>query len=89
MAHDKLERASEELYAAAAVAAANSKERERLERQADQFANLAETGTDHGRLARHENALREIKAAAGDEVSEHVEDAMDAITAYRETLDGV
>lgn len=89
MAHEQLERASEELYAAAAAAAADSKERERLERQADQFATLADRGTDHGRLARHENALREIKTGAGDEVGERIEAAMDAITAYRETLEGV
>jgi hypothetical protein len=89
MAHDQLERASEELYAAAAAAVANSKERERLEGQADQFATLADRGPDHGRLARHENALREIKAAADDDVSERIEAAMDAITAYRETLEGV
>lgn len=87
MAHDELERASEKLRAAAE--AASGDERERLERQADQFATLAETGTDHGRLARHENTLREIRAATGETAAEHVEAAMDAITAYRETLDGV
>lgn len=87
MAHDELERASEKLRAAAE--AASGDERERLERQADQFVTLAETGTDHGRLARHENTLREIRAAADETVVEHIEAAMDAITAYRETLDGV
>lgn len=87
MAHEELQRASEELRAAAE--AADGEERERLDRQADQFATLAERGTDHGRLARHENALRELKASAGDDAVEHIEAAMEAITAYRSTLDGV
>jgi hypothetical protein len=87
MAHEELTRACEERRAAAE--AADGEERERLDRQADQFAELAERGTDHGRLARHENALREIEAASGEDVVEHIEAAMDAITAYRETLEGV
>jgi hypothetical protein len=87
MGHEQLQRASDELRAAADLA--DGDERERLERQADQFATLAETGTDHGRLARHENALREIRAVTSDEAGDHVSEAMEAITAYRETLDGV
>ena len=87
MVHEKLQRASEELRAAAE--AAEGEEQERLEGQAEAFAKLAERGADHGRLARHENALREIKAASSDGTVEHVEAAMAAITAYRETLDGV
>jgi hypothetical protein len=87
MAHEELRRASEKLRAAAEVA--DGEERERLERQANQFADLAERGTDHGRLARHENALREVQAATNEDVGRHIEAAMDAITAYRETLDGV
>jgi hypothetical protein len=87
MVHEELQRASEELQAAAEVA--DGEERERLEGQAEAFAKLAESGTDHGRLARHENALREIKAATGEAVGERVDAAMASITAYRETLDGV
>jgi len=87
MAHEQLQRVSDELDAAAELAAGD--ERDRLERQAEQFAKLAETGADHGRLARHENALREIKSATGDEVGERIDEAMDAITAYRETIEGV
>ncbi|AZH24053.1 DUF7553 family protein [Haloplanus aerogenes] len=87
MAHEQLQRASDELTAAAELAAGD--ESDRLERQAEQFANLAETGADHGRLARHENALREIKAATDDDVNERIDAAMDAITAYRETIEGV
>lgn len=87
MAHEQLERASEELQAAAE--AADGEERDRLEGQAESFAELAEHGADHGRLARHENALREIKAATDETVGEHVDAAMASITAYRETLEGV
>jgi len=87
MAHEPLQRASEELRAAAE--AATGDERDRLDRQADQFAKLAETGADHGRLARHENALREVEAATDGEAAERIEAAMDAITAYRETIEGV
>lgn len=87
MTASALERASDELDAA--VELAGSEHRDRLTTQADQLAELAETGTDHGRLARHENALREIKAASGDDVGARIDAAMDAITAYRETLEGV
>lgn len=87
MAHDQLQRASDELRAAADLA--DGEERDRLERQADQFETLAETGADHGRLARHENALREIRAATGEDVGEHVAAAMEEISAYRETIEGV
>jgi len=87
MAHEELQRASEELQVAAE--AADGEERERLEGQAESFAKLAEHGADHGRLARHENALREIKAATDEAVGEHVDAAMASITAYRETLEGV
>jgi hypothetical protein len=84
---EQLELVSDELAAAAELA--DGDERDRLERQAEQFADLAETGADHGRLARHENTLREIKAATGDEVGERIDAAMEAITAYRETIEGV
>ncbi|WP_251328995.1 DUF7553 family protein [Haloplanus pelagicus] len=87
MAQSGLQRASHELDAAAELASGD--ERDRLERQAEQLAKLAEIGTDHGRLARHENALREITAATDADVGERIEAAMDAISEYRETLDGV
>jgi len=87
MTVSELERASDELDAAAELTDGDG--RERLATQADHLAELAETGADHGRLARHENTLREIKAASSDDVADHVDAAMDAITAYRETLEGV
>ncbi|WP_299334742.1 DUF7553 family protein [Haloplanus sp.] len=87
MPHERLESASEELHAA--VESADGEQRDRLERQADQLAALAETGADHGRLARHENTLREVKTKADDDVAARIAAAMDAITAYRETIEGV
>jgi hypothetical protein len=89
MTRPQLQRASDELDAAANLAAGDAKER--LDYQADQLATLAtrESETDHGRLARHTNALRELAAEAEGEVADHVEAAMEAISAYRETLDGV
>jgi hypothetical protein len=87
MTVSELDSASDELDAAADLADGDA--RERLTTQADQLAALAETGADHGRLARHENTLREVKAEAGDDVAARIDAAMDAITAYRETIEGV
>jgi hypothetical protein len=87
MSRDNLRRASEELRAAADLT--DGDERNRLDRQADQLADLADTGADHGRLARHENALRELAAATGPDAGERIDAAMAAIRAYRETVEGV
>lgn len=90
MTREQLRTASEELRMASEGAATPEMER-RLHDQSNQFATLAtaEHGPDHGRLARHLNALKEIREEAGDEVTEHVEKAEEAITAYRETVEGV
>ena len=53
MAHEELQRASEELQVAAE--AADGEERERLEGQAEAFAKLAEQGADHGLLGKGAN----------------------------------
>ena len=89
MSREDLQAASKHLKAAAEAAEGDA--RERLHEQSDQFARLAdrEHGPDHGRLARHESILDDVAAAEGGEVAEHVEDALDAIHAYRETLPGV
>lgn len=60
----------------------------RAREQADTLAALAdrERGPDHGRLARHENALTELREATG---SEGVTEALDGIRRYREDLPGV
>lgn len=83
----ELEHASEELTAAAELT--DGDERERLEQQAEHLSNLAETGADHGRLARHTNALHELEDATGAEAGEHIDAAMTAIRNYRETIEGV
>ncbi|QKY20637.1 hypothetical protein B4589_009695 [Halolamina sp. CBA1230] len=90
MPREKLQTASEELRKAA-ESATDSDLQERLHEQSDQFAQLAtaDRGPDQGRLARHLNALSEIRDAASEEVASHVDDAEEAITAYRETVGGV
>lgn len=64
---------------------------ERLEKQASQFEDLstADRGPDHGRLAKHEHVLTEIIEENPDDVAEPVEDALESVRAYRETVDGV
>ncbi|MFB6109177.1 MAG: hypothetical protein ABEJ82_10140 [Haloplanus sp.] len=89
MAREPLQRASDELTAAAELA--DGKTRERLETQADQLAALAtrESGPDHGRLARHMNALHELESDTDGEVRDHVVAARKAVSDYRETVEGV
>jgi len=61
---------------------------ERAREQADSLAALAdrERGPDHGRLARHENALTELREATG---SEAVVEALEGVRRYREDVPGV
>ena len=87
MSREHLRRASDELREAAGHAAGD--ERERLDGQADQLADLAGTGADHGRLARHENVLRELASATDGEASDRIDAALSAIRDYRETIEGV
>jgi hypothetical protein len=86
---EHLRRASQHLKAAAEVA--DDEDRERLHEQSDQFARLAERerGPDHGRLARHERVIDDVATSANDDVASHVEDALERIHAYRETIEGV
>lgn len=86
---DHLRRASEELRAAAEAAEGDA--RQRLHEQSEALADLAarERGPDHGRLARHERAIEDAAADAGETVTDHVEAALEAIHAYRETVEGV
>ena len=90
MTREKLQTASEELRKASEAAADEERTR-RLHEQSTQFARLAtaDSGPDHGRLARHLNALSEMREEAGENVAEHIDAAEEAITAYRETVDGV
>jgi hypothetical protein len=90
MTREQLRTASEALRTASDGAADPAIQR-RLHDQSTQFATLAtaDHGPDHGRLARHLNALNEIREDAGEEVSERIDAAEEAIIAYRETVEGV
>ncbi|NHN43515.1 hypothetical protein G9C85_18000 [Halorubellus sp. JP-L1] len=90
MTHGNLERASD-LIAEAADAATHEDAESRLRKQAEEFATHAESerGPDHGRLARHERILTEIAEAEGGTVASKIDEAIDAVRAYRETIDGV
>lgn len=71
--------------------AADGEAAERLTKKADAFAEAAAEGKtlDHGTLARHEHGLREIADDEGGDVADHIDAAMDAITEYRSTVEGV
>ncbi|NHX37016.1 MULTISPECIES: DUF7553 family protein [Halolamina] len=90
MPREQLQTASEELRQASA-AASDAEAQRRLYDLSDQFATLAsaDSGPDHGRLARHLNALTELREGAGEDVTTHIDAAEEAITAYRETVEGV
>jgi hypothetical protein len=90
MTREELRTASDELRKASEGATDPDLKR-RLHDQSTQFATLAtaDHGPDHGRLARHLNALNEMREEAGDDVAAHIEAAEEAITAYRETVEGV
>lgn len=90
MGYEHLQRASE-LIESAADAATDDDATERLRTQAEEFATHAESdrGPDHGRLARHERILVDVADAEGGTVAENVDEAIDAVHAHRETIDGV
>ncbi|MFC6827093.1 DUF7553 family protein [Halopelagius fulvigenes] len=89
MAHEELQTASDELRAAAEAASGDLQSR--LYDQSNQLADLAaaERGPDHGRLARHMNALTEIAEETDGEVKERVESAYDHVKEYRSGVSGV
>lgn len=89
MGRDTLSEAADALERAADAAVDEAAER--LRRQADQLASLAEAdrGPDHGRLARHQEAIRELKAEVDDEVDALIDEAYARINEYRSTLEGV
>ncbi|MDF9747632.1 DUF7553 family protein [Natrinema salsiterrestre] len=90
MTRDELENAAESL-ADAAAAADDDEARDRLENQATKFEDYAtaDRGPDHGQLARHEHILHDIADEEGGDVADHVDDALEAITEFRSTLEGV
>jgi len=62
----------------------------RLRDQADALGELAdaERGPDHGRVARHQQKLREIGGDAA-EVEDRIDRANALLNEYRETVEGV
>ncbi|QLD84515.1 hypothetical protein HWV23_01920 [Natronomonas halophila] len=86
---DHLEDAADALRQASD--AADGEAAERLTKKADSFEEAAaEAKTlDHGTLARHEHGLREVSDDEGGAVADHVDDALEAITEYRSTVEGV
>jgi hypothetical protein len=80
-------RAASDALGAAAESMADA-HAERAREQADALAALAdrERGPDHGRLARHENALTELQEATG---SDGVTEALAHVRRYREDVPGV
>lgn len=89
MAREELDKAAEALWQA--VNAATGELRDKLEAQAEQVATLAdrERGPDHGRLDRHQHALKRIREDAGEEVDGYVQRANELLEKYRETVEGV
>lgn len=89
MTQSDLQRVADSLEEAA-KATKQETARERLQKQSSQFSNLADSkaGADHGKLARHEHILTEI-AEDAPETSDYIDDALGAIRAYRETIEGV
>lgn len=86
---EHLEDAAESLRQASD--AADGEESDRLTAQAEKFETAAAEGKtlDHGTLARHEHTLREIADDVGSDAADRIDAAMDAITDYRSTVEGV
>lgn len=87
---EELSTASDRLESAAEDASSDDA-RERLTDLAGQLDTLAarDQDPDHGRLARIESALDEVQSEESDAVAAAVEDALDDIHAFRETIEGV
>jgi hypothetical protein len=64
---------------------------ERLRDLADQLHTLAdrERGPDHGRIARIENIIGEVREEIGDAAAEELDRCHEEVVRYRETVEGV
>jgi hypothetical protein len=51
--------------------------------------STADRGPDHGRLARIQTALDEIQTEVDDEGATAIDEALEKVVAYRETVEGV
>jgi hypothetical protein len=90
MPRDALRRASDRVRRASELVDDESTQ-ERLYDQSDQLAWLAtrDEEPDHGRLAKHMNALYELADELDGEAAERVTDAREAVAAFRESVEGV
>lgn len=89
MTREELATASDLLESAADSASGDAADR--LTDVAGQLDRLstADRGPDHGRLARIQNTLGEVKGDVDDATVATIEDALEEIVAYRETVDGI
>jgi hypothetical protein len=80
-----------DLLASAAEDASDTEAQETLSNLSDQLDRLADSdhGPDHGRLAHIKAKLEDIQARESDAVAVTIEDALDEIHAFRETIEGV
>ncbi|WP_276272735.1 DUF7553 family protein [Haloarcula litorea] len=90
MARDELADASDHLESAADETDSDAAA-ERLGELADQLDRLAtaDRGPDHGRLARIQSAIDEVRSGDGADVAEALDAADDRIDDYRADLEGV
>ena len=90
MTREELARASQ-LLVSAAESTTDGDDSERLSDLVDQLDRLSEAdeGPDHGRLARIENALRELEESTGEETAIVIEDAHEHVKEYRSDVPGV
>jgi hypothetical protein len=88
MSREALQQAADAARTAAKTAPEDA---DRLEEIAGQIESRAEgdRGPDHGRMARWQNALSEVKADVSGDASDAIDDAKAAISEYRETVEGV
>lgn len=89
MVREELQAASQALRDAAV--ATDGELEERLYEQSNQLAETAarEQDPDHGRLARHTNALQDILDDTEGEARDGVERAIEHVESYREGVEGV
>lgn len=89
MVREQLQTAADNL--ATATEAADSETADRLGDLSEQLETLAarDSTPDHGRLARIQNALNDIRTDASEDVVAAIDDADEAINAFRETIEGV
>ena len=88
MARQQLETAATNLRIARDATADEASDR--LDDLAGQLDDLAarDSGPDHGRLARIQSALADLDDEVGADAAAAIDDADDAIDAYRETIEG-